>query len=212
MSDIKGYTCLISEPLNQVRPYRLLSNGTLSAPANLQSGFQCLGGANGTTVIEGDCPVTGGTGYGCPCPDIRRSDPRIAKIFPPEYWPPIDPRQVGAFVLRLSETTGTTGGGSAAGGGAGNNTSFSGEAVVVGNNNNVRLCSSTLEHPLYVDWDKNDVGLLSRSISLAVYACKESYIGMLHVPHSLYYYSLSLSLSLYENTQVRPLPATQARS
>ena len=62
---------------NQARG-QVLVNGKL-VPAPGLSGplqiWQCLR-ANGTVERNGNCPG-GGTGYGCPCPDVARDDPRV---------------------------------------------------------------------------------------------------------------------------------------
>ena len=63
---------------NQARG-NVVENGTL-VPAPGLSGpiqiWQCVG-ENGTLVEDGNCPDGGGTGYGCPCPDVARDDPRV---------------------------------------------------------------------------------------------------------------------------------------
>ena len=96
---------LVDTPLtwNQARGL-VLQNGTLkpSPLGPVQFGFQCIN-KDGTKVIEqGDCPGTGGTGYTCPCPDVRRDDPRLKPMFAPLGILPVDPRLVAASVLAQS--------------------------------------------------------------------------------------------------------------
>jgi len=42
----------------------------------------------------------------CPCPDERRSDPRIPLHYGSRLWPPIDPRGLGLLSLHLSTSSG----------------------------------------------------------------------------------------------------------
>ena len=69
-------------------------------------------------IPQGDCVKSGGTGFKCPCPDIRREDPRVKAVFTDEFGIPIiDPRVVAATILNLSADT----------------SSSNGDTVIVGN-------------------------------------------------------------------------------
>lgn len=91
---------LVDTPLtwNQVRPFA--PNGTTTLHPRLQPGFQCINTSTGTLVKDGLCP-DGGTGFGCPCPDVRRDDPRNPVVWK-GVWPPIDPRVVARTILGLA--------------------------------------------------------------------------------------------------------------
>jgi NAD(P)-dependent dehydrogenase (short-subunit alcohol dehydrogenase family) len=82
---------------NQVRGTELLQNGSWRQKYKLQSGWQCVSDGR---VVNANCNG-GGSGYGCPCEDVRADDPRIKAIWPPPLWPLTSPRQIGAAILNL---------------------------------------------------------------------------------------------------------------
>jgi len=107
---------LVSTPLtwNQVRSYTMEKNGTAeNAYPKLQFGFQCVDASG--QVIVGDCKG-GGTGYGCPCEDVKLEDPRIDAVF--SGYPVVDPRKISSSVLFLASDEATA---------------VNGETYVVGN-------------------------------------------------------------------------------
>lgn len=88
---------------NQMRGKEVFPNGTLWTKYPLQPAWQCV--VDGKVIEDGDCSG-GGTGYGCPCEDLRRDDPRLrAALGKAGLWPPLDPRLVGAAVLDLANPT-----------------------------------------------------------------------------------------------------------
>jgi len=90
---------LVDTPLswNQARQLDVLPNGTVvPGKHHLQPAWQCT--INGTLISKGDCEG-GGTGYGCPCEDVSRDDPRVKALF--EGIEIADPRLIGAAILHL---------------------------------------------------------------------------------------------------------------
>ena len=96
---------LIDTPFtwNQVRG-QVIINGELHPEPFLKEPlqfWQCIG--EGETVItNGNCE-DGGTGYGCPCPDISRDDPRVKLMekMALSDMKVVDPNAVAAEVLDL---------------------------------------------------------------------------------------------------------------
>ena len=96
---------LVNTPFtwNQVRG-QVIINGELKPAPFLKEPlqvWQCIA-SNGTVITNGNCE-NGGTGYGCPCPDIPLSDPRVA-LMETTMQPDtniIDPNAVAAEVLDL---------------------------------------------------------------------------------------------------------------
>jgi NAD(P)-dependent dehydrogenase (short-subunit alcohol dehydrogenase family) len=91
---------------NQVRGIELFPNRSWRQQYPLQSSWQCVKAGQ---VIYANCHG-GGSGYGCPCEDVRPDDPRIAAIWPPPNTPMISPRQIGAAILNLQEQQSTSNG------------------------------------------------------------------------------------------------------
>jgi NAD(P)-dependent dehydrogenase (short-subunit alcohol dehydrogenase family) len=91
---------------NQVRGAELLSNGSWRQGYELQTSWQCVKDGQ---VVYANCHG-GGSGYGCPCEDVRADDPRIKAIWPPPLYPLISPRQIGAAILNLLEQESTSNG------------------------------------------------------------------------------------------------------
>lgn len=95
---------LVNTPLtwNQVRGSKLTKNGTELEQIDAMQTYQCY--AHDTkekTIIEdGTCP-DGGTGLGCPCEDVKSTDPRLPLKYGSHLWPPIDPRDLGDMILHL---------------------------------------------------------------------------------------------------------------
>ena len=78
-----------------------MTNGTVkNAYPSLQFGFQCVDKKTGDVVPEGDCAGSGGTGYGCPCPDVRLEDARVDAVF--KGYPIVDPRTIATSILFLA--------------------------------------------------------------------------------------------------------------
>jgi NAD(P)-dependent dehydrogenase (short-subunit alcohol dehydrogenase family) len=65
---------------NQARG-QVVRNGTLVPAPGLRHPlqiWQCV--SDGKVIENGNCPNGEGSGYGCPCPDVERDDPRVALL------------------------------------------------------------------------------------------------------------------------------------
>jgi len=94
---------LVDTPLtwNQVRGMKIAQNGSVVQVETLQS-FQCHSEIDNHVIEDGTCP-SGGTGLGCPCEDVPKSDPRIGKYFSSlGMWPPVSPLKVAKVTLLLA--------------------------------------------------------------------------------------------------------------
>uniref|UniRef100_A0A7S2WNV8 Uncharacterized protein n=1 Tax=Mucochytrium quahogii TaxID=96639 RepID=A0A7S2WNV8_9STRA len=94
---------LVDTPLtwNQVRGMKIAQNGSVVRAEPLQA-FQCYSEVDSRVIEDGTCP-SGGTGLGCPCEDIARSDPRVEKYFSSlGMWPPVSPLKVAKVTLLLA--------------------------------------------------------------------------------------------------------------
>ena len=65
---------------NQARGYVVQNDTLVPNPVAKQpfQTWQCVNG-DGTVVLDGDC-ADGGSGYTCPCPDLKRSERRVELI------------------------------------------------------------------------------------------------------------------------------------
>lgn len=84
---------------NQVRNYDLKPDGSLEVDSSMQTGWQCK--VDGVFVENGECQ-DGGTGYGCPCEDVFRDDPRNPAVWGDLWQTIIDPRVIGHAILDMS--------------------------------------------------------------------------------------------------------------
>ena len=94
---------------NQARKFQLVDGKLVVAYPLMQTAWQCVS-ASGTSVIDdGDC-AEGGSGYACPCADVRRDDPRVAALVATMVGAKIlSPNAVAAAVLNaLAAPTQTT--------------------------------------------------------------------------------------------------------
>jgi len=95
---------LIDTPFswNQARNIELYDNATFKGMNwTLQTSWQCI--VDGVFIEDGEC-LGGGTGYGCPCEDLFKDDPRFQELVKQGGNPPvIDPRRVGDVILEISD-------------------------------------------------------------------------------------------------------------
>jgi len=97
---------LVDTPMtwNQVQGTEIAKNGSLIVKDNLQA-YQCYNETDGSKILDGSCPG-GGRGFGCPCPDVPRNDPRIPLKYGSHLWPPIDPKGIASISLFLASDDG----------------------------------------------------------------------------------------------------------
>merc|ERR1711988_902689 len=84
---------------NQMRGMTMVDGKLNATYPKLQPSYQCI--VDGRLIENGLCK-DGGGGYGCPCPDMRRDDPRVKAGFPKEWLPMNDPRDVARTILYLA--------------------------------------------------------------------------------------------------------------